>query len=74
MEGNNDRLISKVHCNRKEVIFIDKNNIHKFTIYDVVLPLPQHDAIYPANEVANWYKDLLMEDGVSEQDFNSNSK
>jgi tRNA pseudouridine13 synthase len=59
---------------QREVIVIDENNIHKYTIYDVVLPLPRHDTIYPANEVAGWYNDLFQADGLSEKDFNLNSK
>jgi tRNA(Glu) U13 pseudouridine synthase TruD len=57
-----------------KVIFIDDGNIHKFTIYDVVLPVPQHDTVYPANEIAGWYNDVFQEDGISEKDFNLSSK
>jgi tRNA pseudouridine13 synthase len=57
-----------------QVIFIDDGNIHKYTIYDVVLPLPGPDIIYPANEIAGWYDDLLKADGLSEEDLNRNSK
>jgi tRNA pseudouridine13 synthase len=60
--------------NQPEIIFIDDGNIHKFTIYDVVLPLPQHDTVYPANEIAGWYNDVFQEDGISEKDFNLSSK
>ena len=60
--------------NQPEVIFIDDGNIHKYTIYDVVLPLPRHDTVYPANEIAGWYNDLFLEDGISEKDFNLSSK
>ena len=60
--------------NQPEVIFIDDGNIHKYTIYDVVLPLPRHDTVFPANEIAGWYNDLFLEDGISEKDFNLSSK
>jgi tRNA pseudouridine13 synthase len=65
---------NKRQHNQREVIFIDKNNIHKYTIYDVVLPLPGSNITYPANEVADWYKDLLLADGLLEKDFNSGLK
>ena len=55
-------------------IFIDENNIQNHTIYDIVLPLPRHDTVYPANEIAIWYNDLFQEDGISEEDFNLSSK
>jgi tRNA pseudouridine13 synthase len=60
--------------NQREVIFIDDGNIRKYKIYDVVLPLPGPDTIYPANEIAGWYIDLFREDGLSEKDFDQTSK
>ena len=60
--------------NQREVIFIDDGNIRKYKIYDVVLPLPGPDTIYPANEIAGWYDDLFKADGLSENDFHLNSK
>ena len=57
-----------------QVIFIDDGNIHKYTIYDVVLPLPGPDTLKPANEIADWYDDLFREDGLTEKDFNRSSK
>ncbi|EFX80696.1 hypothetical protein DAPPUDRAFT_318408 [Daphnia pulex] len=69
--GDSGRRDNKRQHNQREVIFIDQNNIHKYTIYDVVLPLPGCNITYPANEVAGWYKDLLLADGLLEKDFNS---
>jgi tRNA pseudouridine13 synthase len=74
MEGDSDRRDNNRQHNQREVIFIDKNNIHKYSIYDVVLPLPGCNITYPANEVADWYKDLLLADGLLEKDFNSGLK
>jgi hypothetical protein len=58
--------------NQQEVIFIDDGNIRKYKIYDVVLPLPGPDTIYPANEVA--VDDLFKANGLSENDFHLKSK
>jgi tRNA pseudouridine13 synthase len=55
-------------------VSIDKNNILNYTIADVVLPLPGYDVTYPDNEVADWYKDLLLADGLSEVDFERSAK
>lgn len=74
MEGDSGRRDNNRQHNKREVIFIDQNNIHKYTIYDVVLPLPGCNITYPANEVADWYKDLLLADGLLEKDFNSGLK
>ncbi len=57
-----------------KVIFINENSLHNYTIYDVVLPLPGYNIIYPANEVADWYKDLFLSDGLSEMDFERSAK
>jgi tRNA pseudouridine13 synthase len=60
--------------NQREVILIDDGNIHKYTIYDVVLPLPGSDIIYPANEDIDWYDDLFKAEGISKMDFYLKSK
>lgn len=60
--------------NQRKVIFIDENNIRNYTIHDVVLPLPGCNVTYPANEVANWYEDLFLADGLSQKDFERSSK
>ena len=57
-----------------QVIFIDNGNIHKYTIYDVVLPLPGPDTLKPANEIAEWYEDFLKADELTEKNLNRNSK
>jgi tRNA pseudouridine13 synthase len=74
MEGDSGRRDYNGQQNQREVLFIDQNNIHNYTIYDAVLPLPGCNITYPANEVADWYKDLLSADGLLEKDFNLSLK
>ena len=56
------------------IVLIDENNIHYYTIDDVVLPLPGYGVIHPANQVVTWYKELLLADGLSEMDFKRSAK
>jgi len=43
---------------------ITHENCHMYTIYDVVLPMPGHDIMYPNNEIKDYYEELLKKDGI----------
>lgn len=73
-DGDGEKSNKKAQRNQRKVIFIDENNIHNYTINDVLLPLPGFDITYPANEVAKWYTELLRADGLSEMDFKQSTK
>lgn len=60
--------------NQRQVIFVDEKNIGDYTIQDVLLPLPGYDILYPANEVAQWYQELLAADGMAETSFKQSVK
>jgi len=55
--------------NKEKPDIITSNNIDKYTIYDVVLPMPGHDIIYPDNEIKEYYEDLLKKDGINPKDM-----
>ncbi|XP_057379567.1 pseudouridylate synthase 7 homolog [Daphnia carinata] len=54
---------------KRKIILLDKGNIQNYTINDVILPLPGADGIYPRNEVASYYTNFLLKDGLSESDL-----
>lgn len=41
----------------------------KFTINDVILPLPGSLSIYPTNEIGKYYQELMALDGISSSTF-----
>lgn len=61
-EELDDEELSKV----QEVETVTAENISKYTIYDVVLPLPGYDVIYPEH-LKDYYQELLSEHGLSKE-------
>lgn len=47
-----------------KVLVLTEANVHEYSIDDVVLPLPGHSIVYPANEIGAAYQKMLMTDGV----------
>ncbi|XP_064605575.1 pseudouridylate synthase 7 homolog [Liolophura sinensis] len=50
------------------------DNVENYGIGDVVLPLPGYDVTLPENEVAEWYKQMLQDDGLSLEQFRHKNK
>lgn len=48
-------------------VLVTEENVHQYSIYDVVLPLPGYDIMYPENALRQRYEDLLAADGVDFQ-------
>ncbi|KAH9507458.1 multisubstrate pseudouridine synthase 7 [Bulinus truncatus] len=55
-------LPSKLEQEIPLVVTLD--TLDKYSLLDVVLPLPGYDVIYPENEVKEWYKSTLEADGL----------
>lgn len=50
-----------------EVETISEENLSKYTVFDVVYPLPGCNVRYPENEIGQWYIDLLAKDNLTSE-------
>lgn len=53
---------------------ISEENLDKYTIFDVVYPLPGCDVRYPENEIGKWYIDLLAKDELTSEKLMKKNK
>lgn len=57
-----------------EVETISEANLSKYTVFDVVYPLPGCDVSYPENEIGQWYTDLLANDNLTSDKLSKKNK
>lgn len=57
-----------------EVETISEDTLSKYTIFDIVYPLPGCDVRYPDNEIGQWYIDLLAEDNLTSEKLSKKNK
>lgn len=48
-----------------EVKILSENDLKSYTIYDIVMPLPGFDVVYPENEIKTWYAEMLQSYNLS---------
>ncbi|KAF9427759.1 multisubstrate pseudouridine synthase 7 [Podila epigama] len=49
-------------------------DVDQYTIFDVVLPVPGYDVIYPGHEVASKYKEWMAKDGLDPHQMRRSQK
>ncbi|KAG0221126.1 pseudouridine synthase [Mortierella sp. GBAus27b] len=43
---------------------LTEEDVDQYTIYDVILPMPGYDVIYPTHAIGDKYKELMAKDGL----------
>ncbi|KAG0319081.1 multisubstrate pseudouridine synthase 7 [Dissophora globulifera] len=61
-EDEEEESSSTSHVVRAKVLTAD--NVDQYTIYDVILPMPGFDVIYPTHALGDKYKELMAKDGL----------
>ena len=62
---------------RARVLSAEEAQSGQYTIYDVVLPTPGFDILYPANEIGEFYKEFMASErggGLDPHDMHRNAK
>lgn len=52
------------HSSSATVKYLTKEDLDKYTIFDIVHPLPGFDVEYPKGRIGDLYKELLKADGL----------
>ncbi|KAF9357562.1 multisubstrate pseudouridine synthase 7 [Mortierella sp. AD094] len=53
---------------------LTEQDVDQYTIYDVILPLPGHDIIYPTHAIGEKYKELMAKEGLDPHEMRRSNK
>lgn len=73
-EDENEEKCDEDDIKFPEVETISEINLSKYTIFDIVYPLPGCDVSYPKNEIKQWYTDILANDNLTSEKLSKKNK
>lgn len=73
-EDEDDKETDAKSVKFPEVETISEETLSKYTIFDVVYPLPGCDICYPENQIGKWYIDLLAKDNLTSEKLMKKNK
>jgi tRNA pseudouridine13 synthase len=50
------------------------DDVSKYTIHDIVLPIPGFNVKYPENECLEWFKEMFAKDGLTLESLKQSEK
>ncbi|KAI6035142.1 tRNA pseudouridine synthase D [Pisolithus orientalis] len=68
-DGQSSRSKKKQPWVPPKIITLTTENAHKYSIFDVVMPLPGRDVAYPGGSLGERYREFLKKDGLDPDNF-----
>ena len=59
-----DDTVRTSHNTSVQILTIEDVNSGKYSIHDVIMPVPGYDITYPGYDAKQFYKDLMAQDGI----------
>ena len=66
-DNENEVIEGDLYSGSAKVKILEEKDLNSYSIFDVVLPLPGTDSIFPKNKIGDLYLDLMKKDGIDLQ-------